>query len=137
MSAFPKLYGFCEVYEEENVSQGGGERGRLFEGVATGNIHSLLRAMYIILGIVIRIVELIYAAFRCDVALILQSHIWGLNYMGVFSRECESRNPRTEIMSLPYREIALPAICKAPLHYHHKGSSASAIIASFASSLAI
>ena len=84
MSAFLKLYGFCEVYEEENVSQGGGERGRLFEGVATGNIHSLLRAMYIILGIVIRIVELIYAAFRCDVALILQSHIWGLNYMGVF-----------------------------------------------------
>ena len=100
----------------------------------TGDIHSLLRAMYIILGIVIRIVELIYAAFRCDVALILQSHIWGLNYMGVFFRECESRYPQR---SCPYREIALPAISKAPLHYHYKGSSASAIIASFASSLAI
>lgn len=75
MSAFPKLYGVCEVYKEENVSQGRGERGRLFEGVATGNIFSLLRAMYVILGIVIRMVELLCAALRCDVAFILRSHI--------------------------------------------------------------
>ena len=72
MSAFPKLYEVCKVYKEENVSQGCGERGRLFEGVATGNIYSLLRAMYVIL---IRMVELVCAALRCHVAFILQSYI--------------------------------------------------------------
>lgn len=69
---------------QENVSQGGGERGRLFEGVAMGNIYNLLKAMYVILGIMIRMVELLCAALRCDIAFILQSHIWGLNYMNVF-----------------------------------------------------
>jgi hypothetical protein len=79
MSAFPKLYRVCEVYKEENLSQRSGQRGRLFEGVATGNIYSLLMAMCVILSIVIRMMELLCAALRCDVAFILRSHIWGLS----------------------------------------------------------
>ena len=35
---FSNYTGFCEVYEEENVSQKGGESGRLFEKIATGDI---------------------------------------------------------------------------------------------------
>lgn len=68
MSAFPKLYGVCKVYKEENVSQGGGERGRLLERLVTGNIYSLLSVMYVILDIVIRMVGLLCAALRCDLA---------------------------------------------------------------------
>ncbi len=97
MSAFPKSHGVCEVYKKENVSQECRERGRLFEGVATGNIYSLLRAMYVILGIVIRMLELLCAASRCEVVFILRSHTWG-SIIWVFFKGMRTHRQR----SYPY-----------------------------------